>query len=302
MFEKLRRKLQDAIAHPELALYGTRLRLLRRFGKREFIAREGERSRSEAGLYVAFVQKAVRNYGAFADFKRHPSYRSVLEHTTQEHGARYLDIVRQDSPHIVDLIDRIKVNDSVGNPFLFEYPGIGRISPSTLRYAKVASDLHRHFDGDLGHKIAEIGVGYGGQMFVNDCVFKIGEYHLFDLPPVLQLASKFLESFVLAGSYKVSTLNQHTGGDVYDLAISNYAFSEFPESLQRAYVAKILSKARRGYLTMNTGLDRTSNKLSLSDLRNLLPPFEVFEERPKTAATNYVIVWGHKAATSPQLA
>ncbi len=177
----------------------------------------------------------------------------MLEHTTQDEGAKNLTILREESAHLLERIESLRANDSIGNPFTFEYPDVGRISPSTLRYMKVASDLHRLFGGDLGGKVAEIGVGYGGQMFVNDRVFAILEYHLFDLPPVLQLASKFLESFILSGSYLLSTFIQHTGDEIYDLVVSNYAFSEFPETLQRAYVAKILAKARRGYLTMNTG-------------------------------------------------
>lgn len=257
---------------------------------------EGARSRSEAGLYVAFVQEAVRNYRTFQNFKRHPSYRSVLEHTTQEEGAKYLAILREEGAHILAQIESLRANDAVGNPFTFAYPDIGRISPSTLRYMKVACDLHRHFGAKFGEKVAEIGVGYGGQMFVNDRVFAFREYHLFDLPPVLQLASKFLESFILSGSYILSTLNQNAGDEVYDLVVSNYAFSEFPESLQRAYITKILAKARRGYLTMNTGREKTKNKLSLAELRELLPPFEILEERPQTAATNYILIWGHNAA------
>lgn len=299
MFDRITRKLKRAIENPVLATYGIRLRLLRLFGRREFIAAQGARSRSEGGLYVAFVQKAVRDYGAFENFKRHPSYRSVLEHTTQEEGAKYLAILQEEGVDILAQIERLRANDSIGNPFTFDYPGIGRLSPSTLRYMKVAADLHRHFGANLGSNIAEIGVGYGGQMFVIDRIFRFGRYHLFDLPPVLQLASKFLESFVLSSSYKLSTLNQHAGDETYDLAISNYAFSEFPETLQRAYIAKILAKSRRGYLTMNTGREKTKNKLSLAELRDLLPPFEIFDERPQTAATNYILVWGHKSTPAP---
>jgi hypothetical protein len=299
MLNTLTRKLKRALANPALASYGVRLRLLRRFGRKEFVAAEGARSRSEAGLYVAFVQKAVSDYETFRNFKRHPSYRSVLEHTTEEEGAKYLAILREEGAHILAEIERLRANDGIGNPFTFVYPDIGRISPSTLRYMKVASDLYRLFGGDLGEKIAEIGVGYGGQTFVNDRVFAIRECHLFDLPPVLQLASRFLESFILSGSYRLSSLNQHAGDERYDLVVSNYAFSEFPETLQRAYVAKILSKARRGYLTMNTGREKTKNKLSVAELRDLLPPFEILEERPQTAATNYILVWGHKTAPAP---
>lgn len=157
----------------------------------------------------------------------------------------------------------------------------------------VAADLRRLFGDGLGGDVAEIGVGYGGQAFVLDQLFKFRRYELFDLPPVGELASRFLESFVLNGAYRTSTLNGSTGERQYDLVISNYAFSEFPKSVQLAYVAKIMSRARRGYLTMNTGRVPKENKLSLEDLRQLLPGLDVLEELPPIAPTNYVIVWGH---------
>ncbi len=83
----------------------------------------------------------------------------------------------------------------------------------------------------------------------------------------------------------------------YDLVISNYAFSELPEPVERTYIDKVLSRSKRGYLTMNSGLSdhagRESEKLTLDELKNLLPPFEIFEEKPY-AKHNYIIVWGHQ--------
>ena len=45
---------------------------------------------------------------------------------------------------------------------------------------------------------------------------------------------------------------------------------------------------------MNSGLSnkRSYGKLSLDELRNLLPEFLVIEEEPYTNAQNYLIVWG----------
>jgi hypothetical protein len=162
---------------------------------------------------------------------------------------------------------------------------------------KVASDLQKHFGDNIGKKIVEIGGGYGGQLLVNDRLFNISEYHLYDLPPVLNLVCKYLESFILNCSYKLSTLNQSSGNDVFDLVISNYAFSELPSQLQRSYIKKIISKASKGYLTMNSGIGNsrpTSSRLSINELRELLPAFDIVDENPITAPDNYIIVWGHR--------
>ena len=289
-------KVIKGLKHPGSAMNFLKWRFSQNFGSREFVAEEHNRSESEGGLYVAFVQRAVQHYKVFRNFKRHPSYQAVLEHVNAEDGGKYLDIVRSQSPQILSLVEKCKDNDLIGNPITHSYPQIGKISPTTLRYMKVASDLQKHFGDNLGRKIVEIGVGYGGQLLVNDRLFNIGEYHLYDLPPVLNLVSKYLESFILNCSYRLATLNQSSGNDVFDLVISNYAFSELPSQLQRIYIKKIISKASKGYLTMNSGMGNsrhTSSRLSINELRELLPPFDIFEEIPKTSPDNYIIVWGH---------
>jgi hypothetical protein len=68
-------------------------------------------------------------------------------------------------------MERFKINDLVGSPTTYVYHRFGRISPSTLRYVKVASDLRRLFGDLTGAKVAEIGVGYGGQLLVLDQIF-----------------------------------------------------------------------------------------------------------------------------------
>ena len=98
---------------------------------------------------------------------------------------------------------------------------------------------------------------------------------------------------------ELSTLNQSQQVK-FDLVISNYAFSELPSHIQKTYIQKVLGNAKKGYLTMNSGRgeSRTDRKLKIEDLRDLLPNFEVFEERPLTNQNNYIIVWGHKGALS----
>jgi hypothetical protein len=256
----------------------------------------GNRSISDNGLYIPFVMQATHNPSVFAIFKSHPIYREVLEHVDEAFGRKYLDAVIQENPSFLERIEELKLNDAIGQPITYKYDETGYVSPTTLRYMKVASDLRKFFGGSF-ETVAEVGVGYGGQMFVIDKLLDVKQYHLFDLTPVLNLVSMYLESHQLNGSYKCMTINQSCGSVAYDLAISNYAFSELPSSLQKLYIRKILLKARRGYLTMNSGLPNSAyrdDKLSLSDLQELLPPFEVVDEYPLTANGNYIIVWGHR--------
>ncbi|WP_304908565.1 putative sugar O-methyltransferase [Methylotenera sp.] len=296
MFNSFIRKITKAFTNPNLAYIFLQRRLTNLFLEKEYIGTTSNRSDSDNGTYVKFVQSAVWNYKIFKKFKRHPHYQAILEHVNKEDGQKYFDIIKDDSPKFLDAISKLKENDLVGTPLIYDYPEIGSISPSTLRYIKVSSDLRKFFGDDIGQKIAEIGVGYGGQLLINDKIFDIKEYHLFDLPPVLNLVSKYLECHILNCAYKVLTLNQHVGDFTYDLVISNYAFSELPSQLQLKYIEKVISKSKKGYLTMNSGFENSvfiNNKLSLNDLKKLLPSFEIISENPITAPNNYVIVWGH---------
>ena len=256
------------------------------------------RSESDNGRYVPFVEKATRDSKTFASFRRNPIYREILEHVDESTGNAYLKIILERRTIKIDDIRECQANDTIGDPFVYRYADIGLISPTTLRYIKVASDLRELFGSEIGPQIAEIGVGYGGQCRVLDGLSQLRHYHLFDLPPVLELASKYLESFLMRGSYLKQTLNQFTGTPSFDLVISNYAFSELPVPLQEAYIEKVIKRSKKGYLTMNSGRshlmssnDRIS-KLTLERLVELLPRFEILEEEPLTGANNYIIVWG----------
>lgn len=258
----------------------------------------GNRSVSDNGSYLMVVKEALENYKKFTVFKQDPKYQAILEHSTKEQGAACLEIVRAESPSLLEQLDEFKENDFVGGATTFDYDEVGLISPSTLRYVKVVSDIQNIFGKFIGPRIAEIGVGYGGQALIADKILDFERYDLFDLQPVVALASKYLECHTLKSSYRGLTLNQHSGNVEYDLVISNYAFSELPSKLQRMYIRKIFQKSKMGYLTMNSGTPNSAfqkDKLSLAELKGMLPAFEVITERPLTHPGNYIIVWGRKS-------
>jgi len=269
----------------------------RREASSRFVGAPGNRSDSDNGAYTAAVEQALADPAAFARFKRDPRYTRVLEHATEEAGSRHLAALRERAPDLVERVEAFRANDHVGGPQRFSYDGVGAISPSTLVYMRTAATLRELF-GDLSaFTIAEIGVGYGGLMLVIDRLWRCRRYDMFDLPPVLELASRCLEAHVLNGAYRPMTLNRATGEDAYDLVISEWAYSELPAHLERMYADKVLARARRGFLSMNSGRiagqRRGKGKLMLDELREILPPFEVLEHEPDPAPHRYRIVWGH---------
>ena len=112
----------------------------------------------------------------------------------------------------------VLLSDSTGNPVKCRYDAIDiPLSPTTLRYLKVASDLCGLFGNNLG-RTAEIGCGYGGQAYVNDQLLDVEHATLFDLPVVNKLIEQYLNMKLLNGAYHATVINQAEPND-YDLVI-----------------------------------------------------------------------------------
>ena len=135
----------------------------------------------------------------FATFKSQPAYTAILEHVNCELGAEYLRVALDQTPEMEDHLARFRRNDQHGSPNVCDYGRHGVFSPTTLRYAKVLSDLQSLF-GPLGRlRIVEVGVGYGGQCFVVHVGSGFRSYTLVDLPPVLELARRYLDTLAVPG-------------------------------------------------------------------------------------------------------
>ena len=294
----MKNKITKALKNPGYAIYVLLSRYAKFNSRRHVFAHSKEyRSDSENGKYASAVINALKNQKAFENFKRSYSYREILEHVSYEQGAQYLDILKNRNDGILaEGLVTVLQSDDIGNPIKHKYADIDiLLSPTTLRYLKVASDLQLMFGKELG-KVAEIGCGYGGQTLFNDQLLKVSLAKLFDLPFVNHLIERYLNAHLLYVAYKTTVINQEEPS-TFNLVISNYAFSELPKQLQITYIDKVLAKSEKGYLTMNSGLDGTSSdrKLSLEELRERLPQFEVFKEEPLTSHGNYIIAWGYDA-------
>ena len=265
------------------------------FRQKVFIYKNKYRSDSDNGDYISTILDILKNQYKFNNFKRNYFYKKIIEHVSVEQGQLYLNLLLQRNDDTLEkAIKTALISDDLGNPEKFLYDTCNfPLSPTTLRYVKVASDLKNMFGKKIGN-IAEIGCGYGGQALVNDQLLDLKFVKLFDLPIVNELIDRYLNANIFRSAYKTTTINNEIASE-YDLVMSNYAFSELPRELQIIYIDKVISKSKKGYLTMNSGLSgtRSIGKLSLADLREQLPKFEVFEEEPLTSPHNYIIAWGY---------
>lgn len=254
------------------------------------VAANATTSISDNQRYPQVCLRAANDYRVFNSFRQNQDYTQILEHVSHDAGAAYLDEIKKRSDVFGALPD-IAQNDAHGGAVLHSYPGIVPISPSTLRYAKVLCDLYGLFGSLNKFSIAEIGVGYGGQCRAMNATSSPTRYTLIDLQPVLQLAQRYLDHYVLHSPLVYSTMNELATCE-YDLVISNYAFTELTRSVQDVYLARVILPSARGYITYNQISPDSFRSYTSDELLELIPGSVRINEVPLTHPLNCIIAWG----------
>jgi len=248
-------------------------------------------SLSNTPQYVEACGQAASEESTFSRFRSCRSYRMVLEHVSPRTGEEYLRILRKDEKAFKTLKSLLPVINT-GGPAIYRFRGLGRISPTSIRYAKVHQDLNDLF-GDLSnYSVTEIGCGYGGMASQIISGEEIVSYDLVDLPEVEKLAIKFVKTMVNGRSNRIIRANRDAKGKI-DLLLSNYAFSELDRKLQDDYIRRYLSRSNRGYMIYNHITPPEFNSYTARDICAMIPGAEITEEFPKTDPTNVLIIWGH---------
>lgn len=246
---------------------------------------------SDIDDYKNICKMAYENDDVFNTFKQNNDYNFVLEHAEKNVGYGYINYIMSSGLDLTRL-NKFKENDEQGSPIKYTYEEpFGLISPTTLRYVKVLSEIEKIFGSLDNKKIIEIGVGYGGQSKILMDYFNVSEYNYVDLPEVLQLTEKYLKK------YNYNNLNFYTYDNLpdkeYDIIISNYAFTECNRDIQTIYLDKIINKSKMGYITGNYigqffNVD-TMNKYEIKEKINKESYF--INEIPLTHQNNYILLW-----------
>jgi uncharacterized membrane protein YfbV (UPF0208 family) len=269
----------------------------------EFVNRlNGPSSLSDTHLYREVCRRAATDTHAFTTFRHNPNYRRILEHVTYEQGKLYLEEIERLEPGLLDLT-KWQWLESVGTPLLYNYPGIGTISPTTLRYLKVAAELHSMFGSFDNVHVVEVGGGYGGQARILKILHPSMKYSIIDLEDVLPLIARFLGMFGIVAHGSVA--RDDTAVELIasesaewamafridgDLFLSNYAVTECAPELHRCYLESVAAFMPRGYITGNA-----QEKATFEILRAKLGEgwqLRRLEETPTLVADNFVCAWG----------
>lgn len=248
--------------------------------------------------YLKSVKDAVANEDNLLKFRADAGYQQVLEHVSISLGQKYLDeIVSRYSSHPESVFDKLSQLSEFGRPPVHDYPGIGQVSPTILRYVKVAYEMNELF-GDLSKmRLGEIGVGFGGQAAVLEKLFGVKDFVAFDLPEVLSLCQIFLARTESRINLRVVDGREPKPVEV-DLVVSNYAFSELARNVQDAYLDNVILRAKSGYMIWNNLSTKNLDGYSLKAIVRKIPGSRVLKEVPLSSKANRLVVWGELPQTA----
>ena len=190
--------------------------------------------------------------------------------------------------------------DRIGNPpetevILNSY----RVSTITLRYVYYANKILELIKDYSRIRMVEIGGGYGGMCAILNCLakskkIKIDEYAIYDLEGVQEFQNYYLSQVKLVTDIGIDSVNFLDSKNLdsfngnYDYLISFYALGEFDDTTKYAYINKVISKVKNGFILWNPhrSKDEIGEKLLLNYHLNAV----VKKEDPLTSDHNLEII------------
>jgi hypothetical protein len=208
--------------------------------------------------YESYV-KTILCSGELGPFKSNENYHYMLEHVSAEFGREYLHLL-DSTPIPLEMIKGFcEANDEVGSPIKTQYPLIGAVSPTSLRYLYHAHLLLSHFKTFSNTiSIVEVGGGYGGLCAAVSWVaplysMTITSYSIIDLPTILELQKRYLNPWTLRFPVSFHSAFEYgasiEGGNHF--LVSNYCFSELSNQNQKRYICELFPKIVHGFIAWN---------------------------------------------------
>ena len=238
--------------------------------------------------YTEIVTAAVNDEDTFSNFRNNQQYKEILSHVSKQLAEKYYQNIRNSLSH-KEVIDICKRVNNFGNPQKFLINGYS-FCPSSLRYLNVALDVSEKFIDKEIKNIVEIGAGYGGQALILESFFEIETYTFIDL----QIVNSLIEKFINLHSYNFEpyfyTIENFNKNILFDLSISNYAFSELPKNLQKLALEKFINNSNNGYMLVNNFNDLSFRYLTKTGYqKNILKKIKIEDEIPESYPFNKLL-------------
>jgi hypothetical protein len=241
--------------------------------------------------FLQACKEASEDIDLLNNFRRDERIHPILEHVSYEEGMLYLKERRNIAPKLEHIIPKMKENDLVGNPVLYDYPKLGFVSPTTIRYIKNVYDIASMLVpvSETMETVVEIGGGYGGLCRMMNGVFPLFNYLLVDFPEVNQLSKGYL-SYYFGECKGIMWMTPEDVNEVKNIhmCVSNYAFSECNRETQEKYYNSIIKNSNMFYITYNHISD---NNMSFEEFKDFASKdFDIrVEEEIRDSHKNYVM-------------
>tara|TARA_R100001082_G_C4330542_1_gene145402 strand:+ start:75 stop:905 length:831 start_codon:yes stop_codon:yes gene_type:complete len=251
--------------------------------------------------YSDVCLKISEDENLFRRFKKIKEYRPVLEGGPKALFDTYLQHIKQLKNYnlFFENLEKFRINDTVGDPDIYEDPTIGKFSGSTFKFAFNALEIIYFIESqgkDLKSikNIVEVGGGYGGLCLILSGFIDFDSYTLMDLPNVCKLTDKYIEQFPqLHGKVKTLPCTDLTDQsfDSIDLAIGVNSLSECNREVQLSYFSKIISKSEFSYIVRNPDTQERWQD-HLCTIESLDDSFSVdYSEKIERSYSNQTVVY-----------
>jgi hypothetical protein len=222
---------------------------------------------------------AATDADAFARFRQLSGVVQMTEGRSATWAKEWLADAGRICPRLLSLCEAFVACDAIGSPNSFDFPSWGKLSPAAAVYIATVARAEHLFGSMSGWVVAEIGGGYGGLCAAFQVAVALKNYTIYDLPEAGELQRAYI------GKLGVGSAVLHTASEIpdrlYDLILSDCAFSELDAEAQSDYARRVVACSAHGLMGMNyLGSDISVHTAALKRVRDALAPRELKQYAP----------------------
>lgn len=195
----------------------------------------------------------MSNNEEFYNFKQNPHYRIMLEGGPKPLGEYFLGLIKNHklSELFFNNLELFFINDSVGNPDIYDFGNNIVGSITSIKYAYNILNILQLIDGYDVNNLVEVGPGYGGLSIVLDKLINFKKITFIDLEEANTFNKRYIKefpefekkcSFLSSEEYKEKNLGK------IDLFIGVNSFTEDKVQVQEDYYKYVISKSKFSYI------------------------------------------------------
>lgn len=243
--------------------------------------------------YRAVCVGLAKDPDLFAHFKRSGVYTLLHEYTTCAEGHLYASYTLEHYPDLLRFVEMFRKNDLLGDPITHTYPFFGQMSPSTVRYIKLAGDIAHHLGSLDGKRVVEIGAGYGGLCTVLSSLHKWKNYTIVDTEENLAIARLYLNQL---GIKDVTFAPFDKIPKDAEIFLSDHGFGQCHRTLQERCLRSMVKAGSSGYMICSSyprhfrirplSQQELVKKISREKLH-----CELVVEEPEVSKDNFILTW-----------